>query len=348
MNSTYSRNKNKIVYGILKAAAVWLMFFVASAVYPQDSAAVFELSATKFLMGTEFQITAYHTSIDSCRKAMYFALKEVERIENVTSNYRDLTEITYVNNNAFNEPVKVTPELFGLLKRSIDYSAYFEGFFDVTVGPLTDYWGFNSEHPIETVPDSAKIKSLLEFVNYRYVKLDSTNSNVRFLKKGVKIDLGGIAKGYALDRAVGVMRKYGVNDFLISGGGDIYVSGKKPDGSKWIVGIKDPRNGNNLSAELEAGNTGVITSGDYERFRIINGIRYHHIFNPKNGFPVPISQSATVVSDQCERGVVLSKILFILGGETNSYFESVPYYRISGNGAVIYNQLLKPFLIMSK
>ncbi|MCE1164262.1 MAG: FAD:protein FMN transferase [Bacteroidetes bacterium] len=347
MNFTYSRN-NKSLNRITRTAAVMLLSFIISSLYAQDSTAVFELSASKYLMGTEFEITAYHTSIDSCKKAMYYALKEVERIESVTSNYRDSTEITNVNNHAFDNPVKISDELFGLLRRSIKYSDYFAGVFDMTVGPLTDYWGFNSDHPLETEPDSARIKSLLEFVNYKYVVLDSSNSTVRFLKKGVKIDLGGIAKGYALDRAVEVMKKKGVNNFLISGGGDIYVSGRKPGNAKWVVGIKDPRDEKNLIAELEAENTGVITSGDYERFRIINGKRYHHIFNPKNGFPASLSQSATVITDECERGVVLSKILFILGAETNNYFEAYPFYRVTGNGAVIYNMLLKPYLLMSK
>jgi FAD:protein FMN transferase len=348
MNYRYSQNKNSILIFFNSAVTFLLLFFIAGEIHPQDSIPVFEMSAKKYLMGTEFEITAIHPSVDTCKRAMYLAFREIERIEKVTSNYKDSTEISYVNRNAFLSPVKMSPELFGIIERSIKYSAMFDGFFDVSVGPLTDYWGFNSEHPLETEPDSSKIKSLLGFVNYKFIKLSTADSTIQFLKQGVKIDLGGIAKGYALDRAVDVLRKSGVNNFLISGGGDIFASGHKPNDAKWTVGVKDPRNNENLVAKLEVENTGVITSGDYERYRIINGIRYHHIFNPKNGFPANLSQSATVIYNECERGVVLSKILFILRADSNDYFNGIPYYLINQKGNVNYNTLIKPYLVISK
>ncbi|HEY5125253.1 MAG TPA: FAD:protein FMN transferase [Ignavibacteria bacterium] len=325
-----------------------LIFFICIFIYcncnAQDEAVKFELSAKKFLMGTEFEITAVHTNIDSCKKAMYYAFKEVERIEKITSNYKDTTEISYVNRNAFNNPVKISSELFGIIQRSIQYSDKYSGLFDITVGPLTDYWGFNSEHPIETEPDKNIIDSLLKFVGYKNIFLNLTDTAITFLKEGLKIDLGGIAKGYALDKASEVMRNKGVNNFLINGGGDIYVSGRKSKDLKWKVAIKHPRDNEKLAATVELENTGVLTSGDYERYRIINGIRYHHIFNPKTGFPAMESQSASVINYNCEEGVVLSKIYFILGKNgLKNLNEELPYFIIDRTGKNYYNNAINSY-----
>jgi thiamine biosynthesis lipoprotein len=304
------------------------------------------MTARKSLMGTEFEITVVHSSIDSGKKAMYFALREIERIEKVTSNYKDTTEISYVNRNAGEVPVNVSKELFELIKRSKKYSEELNGFFDISVGPLTDYWGFNSSHPIETEPDKKIINSLLSFVSYKYIFLDTINQTISYLKKGVNIDLGGIAKGYALDKACEVLRERGITNFLINGGGDLYASGLKADGTKWKVGIKNPRDETKLLAVLELTNMCIATSGDYERYKIINGIRYHHILNPFNGFPAPISQSSSVIASTCEEGVVLSKYFFILGyNEINSsdYSKNYPYFIVDSEGKTHYNKLIEDY-----
>ncbi|MBS1493653.1 MAG: FAD:protein FMN transferase [Bacteroidetes bacterium] len=314
------------------AILFFILFFISfySYAFSQDTAVSFEMSASKQLMGTEFEITAIHGSIDSCRKAIYYAFKEIERIEKFASNYKDSTEMSYVNNNAASFPVKISFELYELIKRSIIYSELYDGYFDITVGPLTDYWGFNSDHPLKTPPDSSLIKHLLTYVGYKNLALNPNDTTISFLKKGLKIDLGGIAKGYALNRAVMILHGRGVKNFLINGGGDIYASGRKSDGSKWIIGVKDPRENLNIVKRIEVEDCAVLTSGDYERYSIINGIRYHHIFNPKNGFPARDCQSATVVMQNCEEGVMLSKILFICGKEKLP--ADIPYYIIMDKG----------------
>lgn len=334
---------------IFKISALFISFLLLS--FPKISSAqnenvMFELNAKKNLMGTEFEITVVHSSIDTGKAAMYYALKEVERIENVTSNYKDSTEISYVNRNASGYPVKVSDELFQLIKRSLHYSEMLDGYFDISVGPLTNYWGFNSEHPIETEPDKELIKSLLKFVDYKYIILDSVNSTISFLKNGISLDLGGIAKGYAIDRASEVLKNHGVNNFLINGGGDLYASGLKADGSKWKVGIKNPRDESKLLAVLELQDMCIATSGDYERYKIINGIRYHHILNPFTGFPAPVSESSSVITNTCEAGVVLSKYYFILGYdkimETN--FKKVyPFFIVDNDGKLHHNILMTEF-----
>lgn len=314
----------------------------------QDKEVKFEVSAKKYLMGTEFEITVVHSSIDSGKKAIFFALKEIERIENFASNYKDSTEISFVNRNAFNHPVKVSEELFSLLERSIKYSEKYDGIFDVTVGPLTDYWGFNSDHPIETEPDKKIIDSLLQFVGYKNLKLDHSNLTVSFLKDGMKIDLGGIAKGYSLDKAAEILRSKGIKDFLISGGGDIFSEGYKTGNEKWVIGVKDPRAENSVVKILQLTNLCAATSGDYERYRIINGKRYHHIFNPKTGYPGELCQSSTVICSSGEEGVVLSKICFLLGKENLDKFNlagSVPCLLVDENHTLWNNNLIQPYFL---
>lgn len=322
---------------------IYLILFFKSfnTAFPQETPVLFELSASKQMMGTEFEITAIHTSIDTCRKAMYNAFREIERIEKMASNYKDTTEISYVNRNAAISPVKVSIELFKLISRSLEYSNIYNGYFDVTVGPITDYWGFNSNHPLKTLPDSNLIKRLEDFVGYNYIMLSLNDTTISFLKEGIKIDLGGIAKGYALDKAVEILHSSGVTNFLLNGGGDIYAGGRKSAERKWEVGIKDPRNNQKIVERIEIENCAVLTSGDYERYSIINGIRYHHIFDPKTGFPARGCESATVICNNCETGVVLSKILFICGKEKIS--KDIPYYLIKDNGLIEKNDLMEKF-----
>lgn len=325
---------------------VLLFFFLSQNTSAQNDKVLFELNASKYLMGTEFTIIVVHSSIDSGKMAMYYALKEVERIEKVTSNYKDTTEISYVNRNAADRPVKVSEELFGLIKRSIEYSKKLDGIFDITVGPLTNYWGFNSEHPIETEPDKKIIDSLLKFVDYKNIQIDLVNLTIYFLKAGVNIDLGGIAKGYALDRASWILKNRNVNNFLINGGGDLYASGLKADGAKWKIGIKNPRDESKYISILELKDMCIATSGDYERYKIINGKRYHHILNPFNGYPAPLSQSSTVITQTCEEGVVVSKYFFILGYDkikSMDYGNLYPFFIVDSEGLKHFNELFSDY-----
>ncbi len=322
---------------------IFFVFLFAPAQYcfSQDSTVTFEMSASKELMGTHFEITAIHSSIDSCKKAIYYAFKEIERIEKFASNYKDSTEISNVNNNAASYPVKVSFELYELIKRSLVYSELYDGYFDISVGPLTDYWGFNSDHPLKTPPDSSLIKYLLGFVGYKNIVLNSNDTTISYLKKGLKIDLGGIAKGYALDRAIKILHDRGIKNFLLNGGGDIYAGGRKSKDAKWVIGVKDPRENQNVVKRIEVEDCAVLTSGDYERYSIINGIRYHHIFNPKNGFPAKDCQSATVILENCEEGVMFSKILFICGKEKLP--SNTPYFVIKEKGISDENILFTNF-----
>lgn len=298
------------------AALIILSFQTANS---QESK-LYEFSASKYLMGTQFEITTVHTSIDSMKKAVYFALVEVERIQSVMSMQIDTSEISKINSMAGIQPVKVSYETYSIIERSIEYSKKYDGVFDITVGPISERWGFNSDQPVTEIPSNSTIDSLLKLVGYEKIRLIPADTSVYLELKGMMLDLGGIAKGYAVDRASDIMRSKGMKNFIVNGGGDMYVSGYKniSQNQKWSVGIKHPRRENSLLALFEINDMAVGTSGDYERYTIINGKRYHHIFDPKTGWPSKTSQSATTIAPTTEEAVILSKYFFIKGGNVLS------------------------------
>ncbi|MFI5211635.1 MAG: FAD:protein FMN transferase [Ignavibacteria bacterium] len=276
---------------------------------------LYEFSASKYLMGTEFEITAVHTSIDSMKKAVYYSMLEVERIQGVMSMQIGTSEISKINSMAGISPVKVSYETYSIIERSIEYSKKYEGVFDITIGPITIQWGFNGDRPVTEIPTQNTIDSLLKQVGYESIRLNSADTSVYLELKGMMIDLGGIAKGYAVDRASEMMKSKGINSFIVNGGGDMYISGYKniSQNQKWSIGIKHPRLDNSVLAVFEINDMAVGTSGDYERYAIINGKRYHHIFDPKTGWPSNKSESTTSIAPTTEEAVILSKYYFIQG-----------------------------------
>lgn len=273
----------------------------------------YEVTTSKYLLGTKVDITAIHSDIDSMKKAMYYAFREIERIQGVMSIQWDSTEASLINKNAGITPVKVSGELYSIISRSIDYSKKFNGIFDITIGPISELWGFSSDRKITVLPDNNVIKDLLKLVDYKLIILNPEDSSVYLSKPGMRIDLGGIAKGYAVDRAVKIMKENGMKNFFVNAGGDIFVSGRKSDDRMWSIGIKDPRDEKKLIAEFELSDIAIGTSGDYERYVMIKGKRYHHIFDVQTGYPVMISESGTALATTTEEAVVLSKIVFITG-----------------------------------
>ncbi len=310
MNNNCLKILQEIFWGFI---LILFSIFNSSYIFAQTPS--YEVTTTKYLLGTQIDITAIHTNIDSMKKAMYYAFKEIERIQGVMSVQIDTTEVSRINRNAGISPLKVSWETYSIIMRSIDYSEKYNGIFDITIGPISKLWGFSSDTKITSVPEKYIIDSLVKLVDYRLIRLNPSDTSVYLTVKGMEIDLGGIAKGYAVDRAASVMKLFGIEDFFINAGGDVYVSGKKSTDEKWIIGIKNPRAEKNIIASLEVSNVAVGTSGDYERYVIIDGIRYHHIFDTKTGYPVMISESGTAIASSTEEAVVLSKVVFIRGGD---------------------------------
>lgn len=303
----------------------------------------YEVYASKFLLGTLIEGKVVVSDISFGKKVLYKAFKEIERIDSLYSIQNPNSLLNYVNSNAYKETIPLDSDSFKLFERAIYYSKKYEGLFDITIGKLTELWGFNSDREIK-IPDSAIIRKYIDFVDYKYIELDNKSRTIRFKKEGILLDLGGIAKGYAVDRAAKIVQRFGIKNFFIDAGGDLFVSGSNSQGQDWNIGIKHPRKTNDYIASFRATDIGIATSGDYERFAIIEGKRYHHILDPRNGFPGDKAQSVTVLLPNVEEATVLAKYIFLVGVDSFSKHKlanDVPYLVVDSNGIIHYNNLFK-------
>ena len=305
----------------------------------QNDTTMYKISVNKFLMGTIVETTARSSDIDLSKKALLASYEEMQRIENLLSCYKDSSEISAVNRAAGLHPVKVSFETLSMLKRAKVYCKKYKGVFDVTIGPLSDLWGFSEDKEI-VLPEDQTIKKLDKLVDYRDLEIDDNDTTVFLKKKGMSIDLGGIAKGYAIDRGSAVLKSMGITNFILNAGGDIYVSGVKDENTLWKVGIKHPRKTNDLIGEFDLKDYAVATSGDYERFKIINGVRYHHILDPATGYPGRLSESSTVLAPTAEQADATATYVFLLGWKKALSDKSLnyPLLLVATDGSVHYNK----------
>lgn len=266
---------------------------------------------SQFLMDTYVSIRAFG---QGARDAVLAAFDEMRRIEAMTSRFVPTSDVSRVNQAAGLDPVQVSDETFMLLEKARECSELSGGAFDVTVGPIVDAWGFGTGSP--RVPDPAVLAKAQSLVDFRAMELDPVQKTARLAAPGMSIDLGGIAKGYAADRAAAVLRERGVKHALIDAGGNIVAVGTRPDGSPWHIGIRDPRGSSptdTIGPVVKVEDEAVVTSGDYERFFIEDGHRYHHIFDPKTGRPADRAQSATIIASNSLDADMLSTAVFVLG-----------------------------------
>jgi thiamine biosynthesis lipoprotein len=261
-------------------------------------------------MGTVVEITLIGEEEES-EKASLRAFQEIKRIEQLMSPWIGSSDVSRVNRLAGKEWVKVSPETIDVVKKAQEISELSEGGFDITVGPLTQLWRTAREKGIP--PSAGDVKEKLDLVNFRNVMMDR-EGKILLKKKGMAIDLGGIAKGYAVDRAFELLRSLGIKNLIVNAGGDLRAGGSKTD-QPWTIGIQDPRVSQKVMARLPISEAAIATSGDYEKFFTYQGKRYHHIFNPRDGFPTEGCQSVTVV---CKDGITadgLATAVFVLGPE---------------------------------
>jgi thiamine biosynthesis lipoprotein len=318
------------------------LFLSLFSITAQTDTTMYKISVMKYLMGTTVETTARCTDVNYCKKALMAEYTEMQRIENQLSCEKDSSEISEINRAAGLYPVKVSYETLEMLKRSKAYCKKYNGVFDVTIGPLSDLWGFSEDKEIVLPPDTT-IKKLAKLVNYDNMIINERDTTVFLEKKGMAIDLGGIAKGYAIDRGSAILLKMGITNFILNAGGDIYVSGTKDKETLWKVGIKHPRKTNDLVAEFDLKDYAVATSGDYERFKIINGIRYHHILNPATGYPGRLSESSTILAPTAEEADATATYVFLLGWKKALSDKKLnyPLLIVSADGTVHFNQVFK-------
>ncbi|BCB96252.1 thiamine biosynthesis lipoprotein ApbE [Dissulfurispira thermophila] len=263
-------------------------------------------------MYTIVSITVSSNSEEKAKEAINKAFNEMDRLARLLNFYSEDSEISMINRNAGNKPVKVSPETLEIIDKAIYTSQNTEGAFDITVGPVVKLWDFKNK----AMPDEKLIKAKLKLVGYKNIVVDKEKSMIFLKTKGSQIDLGGIIKGYAADKAVDVLRKNGIQSGIVAIAGDIKVFGKKPDGGFWNIGIQNPRQKSDrdeIIATIGLSDTGISTSGDYERFFIKDGKRYHHLLNPKTGYPAYGCQSATVITKEAALTDAFATGIFILG-----------------------------------
>ncbi len=263
------------------------------------------------LMGSRFELIAISVDEAVRESAIDEAVKEIKRIENIISSWLPGSETANINSNAGIKPMKVSEELFDLIERSIKVSKLTNGAFDISFSSINAYWTFDGRQM--DMPDSSLIQGSVSKINYKNIVLNRTDHTVYLHKKGMKIGFGAIGKGYAANRAKVTMTKYGIKSGMINAGGDLIAWGNQEDGTPWQIGIADPSNQKDYIAWLNVGNMSVVTSGNYEKYVIIEGKKYGHIINPKTGFPVEGIQSVTLVSPDAELSDALSTSVFVLG-----------------------------------
>ncbi|MEK6732445.1 MAG: FAD:protein FMN transferase [Candidatus Omnitrophota bacterium] len=268
---------------------------------------------TRVLMDTYAEISCYSSDRNNAINAIDAAFKETKRIEKVFSKFDEDSEVSKINRLAGLEKVNANEEVLSLIERSIYYSKISDGAFDITVAPLMEIWGFVRKH--QSIPDRGAIENTLKSVGYHNIELNLGELSIRFLNRGAKIDLGGIAKGYAADRAKDILVSHGIKNGLVNLGGNIYALGKASGGRSWNIGVQDPRNKGKLLKSFELTNKAISTSGNYERFFEIGGKRYSHIINPVSGEPCQGIISVTVAADSAEEADALSTVIFVLGEE---------------------------------
>lgn len=268
------------------------------------------ITYTKMLMGTVVQITLMEGDRDNFENASEKAFDEIKKLEGRFSSYIPASDVAKISEAAGVEPVKVSPDVLKVTEEALKVAGLSGGAFDPTVGALGKVWGYSGEK--EYVPSKEEVEKALPLVDYRKVTLDKENSTVMLKEKGMTLNLGGIAKGYIVARAVDVLKGERIKRGIIRAGGDMVVF---QDGSKpFIIGIQHPRE-KKLLGEAHVLNGAVATSGDYERFFMKDGVRYHHILDPKTGFPANRSRSATIIADDATIADGLSTAVFVMGPE---------------------------------
>lgn len=260
------------------------------------------------IMGTRVSAELWHEDAQLAAECGERIFREMRRIDYLMSTYRDDSEVSRVNRDAARFPVAVSDELAQLIAASLRFSELSGGAFDITYASI----GHAYDYRARTRPSDTDISKNLDAIDYRHLRIDG--NRIAFADENVRIDLGGIAKGYAVDRAIEITRRCGIGTALISAGGDSRIIGDRR-GRPWMIGVRHPRSDGDIALRLPLSESAISTSGDYERFFIDNGERVHHIINPNTGHSAKSSWSATVIGPDALTTDVLSTTIFILGAD---------------------------------
>ena len=300
----------------------------ATSVAVDASFAAEKVTGEAHAMGTHIAYAAFTSpkcDAACARGAFDKSTAEIQRIEDVMTTWKPETAISKVNAAAGKSKVAVDPETFAVVKEALHTSEISSGTFDITFESLHGLWKFDQDldpHP----PTAAQVKAKLPLVGYKHVHLDDAAQTIYIDQVGTKISLGGIAKGYAVDKGAKILSDAGLDAFYVQAGGDLFAKGKKPDGSAWQAGIRDPRGPDgSYFAMIDLSDHAFSTAGDYERSYIADGKRYHHIIDPRTGYPATASRSVTIFADSAYQADAIDDAVFILGPKKGlELVESIP------------------------
>jgi thiamine biosynthesis lipoprotein len=267
------------------------------------------------LMGNRFEITVVGDDRLWADKRIDDAVEEIKRIEKLFTTFDESSQTNLINRNAGIAPVKVDREVYDLIERSKKISTLTQGAFDITYGSI-DKRLWNFDKTMTSLPDAQTAKKLVRLINYRNVILDEKNCSVFLKEKGMRIGFGGIGKGYAAEKAKSLLQQKGVKSGIINAAGDLTAWGHQPNGKPWTIGIADPDTKRQAFSFLEITNTSIATSGNYEKFVLIDGKKYSHTIDPKTGLPVRGIKSVTIICPNAEIADAMATPVMIMGIKT--------------------------------
>ena len=291
---------------------------------------------TQFVMGTLVEVTVVAEDNQTTAGAITQAFREMQRVEKLMSRTMEGSDVRQINRAAGERPVEVSPDLLSVVQVAMEISRLSDGAFDITVGNLVSLWTRCWKE--DRIPSEQEIGAVLRDVGYRGLDIDETRKTLFLKKKEMELTLGGIAKGYAVDQAFRGLQDRGFENLIVNAGGDLRTGGTKL-GALWVVGIQDPRDKSKIMARMRVTDGAVATSGDYERYFMKNGVRYHHILDPRTGFPSTRCRSVTVLCDELIWADSLATAVFVLGPARGvSLVEKLPNTEtliVDGNGQIV-------------
>ncbi|HLK30603.1 MAG TPA: FAD:protein FMN transferase [Puia sp.] len=264
------------------------------------------------LMGNRFQISVIAENQAWADGCIHAAILEIQRIEKLLTTFNEESETALINKSAGIQPVKVSKETFDIIERSVRISNITQGAFDITYGSVDKrLWNFDTN--MTSLPDKETAKKMVRLVNYRNIILDRKNSSVFLKEEGMRIGFGGIGKGYAAEKAKQVMIEMGAESGIVNASGDLTVWGYQPNGEPWTIGVVNPNSAGEIFSYMNVTNMAIATSGNYEKFVMIDGKKYSHTINPRTGLPVTGIKSVTIISTNAEIADAMATPVMIMG-----------------------------------
>ena len=280
---------------------------------PKNQLQVFKKSL--ILMGNRFELSAVALNQEIAEAQIESGILEIQRIERLLTTYKEDSQTNEINRNAGIKPVKVDQEVFNLIARSIKISEITQGAFDITYGSIDkSLWNFDVN--MKKLPDAETAKKAIRLINYKNIILDYANTTVFLKEEGMRIGFGGIGKGYAADSAKMVMKENGCQSGIVNASGDLNVWGTQPDGSDWTVGVVNPNVQGEAFSYMSVTGLAIATSGNYEKYAVIDGKKYSHTISPKTGLPVSGIKSVTIITKSAEVADAMATPVMIMGIDT--------------------------------